>query len=631
MFTDVVGYTILSQRNEALALELLEEHRRQVRPFFPRYNGKEIKTMGDAFLVEFASALEAIRCAFDIQRSLNELNADRPLERRVYVRIGIHLGDVIHSGNDIHGDAVNIASRIESLAEPGGICVTEQVYDQTRNKFEFPFVALGRHELKNIQLLMKIYKIGLPWEKGEVAGSGLDKHRIAIMPLVNITGDSKDEYFTDGMTEELISAISNISELSVISRTSAMKFKGGGKTVGEIGRELKVGTLLEGSVRKSDDRIRITVQLIDVDDDKHIWSQNHDRKLGDIFSIQSEIAQRIADTLKVKLLAKEKDTIENRQTGNQEAYTLYLHGRYHWNKRTEEGLKKAVEYFKKAIEIDPSYAMAYSGIADSYFVQAEWYPRVETLRRAKEYAIRAVELNDKLPEAHTSLAAILFQWDWDWTGSEREFKTSIELNPNYPTARHWYAFLLEALGRFDEAISEIRRAEELDPLSLVIGAGAARVLMSSGKYDEALKQAKRLMEVEPNFYIAHLALGSTYASMKMYDQAIEEIRAALSLEPGSAFLKAFLGSYYGKAGRIDETKRILGELLELSKTSYVSSLQLAELYAVLGKEGQMFECLGRALEEHVVNLGYLRINPNFAQYRDDPRFANLMKRMGLYD
>jgi adenylate cyclase len=388
MFTDIVGYTSLSQKNEAYALRLLEEHRKLIRPSFPKHNGREIKTIGDAFLVEFASALEAVRCAFDIQQLLNELNVNRPEERRIQLCIGIHLGDVVRSKNDVHGDAVNVASRIEPLASPGGISITEQVYHQIKNKFEFPFVSLGKRNLKNVQDPVEVYRAVLPWETQARDEPNPEKRRIAVMPFTNISPDPRDEYFADGMTEELISTLSKIGELKVISRTSVMRYKGTSKNVGEIARELKMGSVLEGSARKAADDLRITAQLIDAESDEHLWSQDYDRRLENVFAIQKEIAQRVAETLKIQLLSSEMKEIGKKPTENTQAYELYLKGRFLWNKRSKEGVFEVMKLFREAIDIDPNYARAYSGLADAYSIAAsydlmDWFDGVA---KAKETA-----------------------------------------------------------------------------------------------------------------------------------------------------------------------------------------------------------------------------------------------------
>jgi len=465
MFTDIVGYTAMVQKNEANALRLLEEHRRVIRPFFPKHRGREIKTMGDAFLVEFPSALEAVRCAFNIQQFLHESNLGGPADRKVTLRVGVHLGDVVHSRNDVYGDAVNIASRIQPLAEPGGVSVTEQVLDQIKNKFEFPFSSLGKKELKNVSETIEVYKLVLPWQERSQP-SPSDKHRIAVMPFANMSRDPDDEYFAEGMTEELISSISNISGLSVISRTSVMKFKGGGKTVSEIGEELKVGTLLEGSVRKADNVVRITAQLIDVKTDQHLWSQKYDRELKNIFAVQSEIAKQVADSVRVRIIPPEMTRIERKPTENPDAYTLYLKGRYLWNKRGPEDMKKAAEFFERAIREDASFAPSYVGLADCLLVlRTNWGLDLDpNNEKARTMLDRAIGIDPALAEAHATMGMLL-EDIYHLREAERKYREAIDLKPGYVFAHMWLCNLLINQLRFNEAFDQVKMVLELDPLS----------------------------------------------------------------------------------------------------------------------------------------------------------------------
>ncbi len=632
VFTDMVGYTSLSQKNEALALELLEEHRRLLRPLFPKHNGREIKTMGDAFLVEFASALEALRCAFDIQQMLNELDVNRPPEKRILLRIGIHLGDVVHSKNDVQGDAVNVASRIEPLASPGGISITEQVYHQIRNKFEFPFVSLGQQNLKNVQDPVEVYRVVLPWEAQLGEEPILDKRRIAVMPFTNISPDPRDEYFADGMTEELISTLSRIGELRVISRTSAMRYKGTSKNVGEIARELRVGSILEGSVRKASDDLRITAQLIDTGNDEHLWSQDYDRRLENVFAIQKEIAQSVAEALKVRLLSGEKKSIEKKATGNTEAYTLYLKGRFYWNERMRDSNDKAVKCFEEAVKLDPNYAAAYSGLADCYLIYSDrgWLSPREAVPKGREYALRAIELDPRLAEAHASLG-LAFMHDWMWQEAEREYEKAIELNPSYASAYQWYGVHLWFAGRYEEAKERTERARELDPLSTVIEANLCHELLNLGKRDQAMEPFRRVAKLNPDSWQAHYLLSEIQLMDSKFEDSIFEAEKASALLKGNLGVKSQLGFVYGMGGRKDQADNILNELKEAGKNEYLPSGWVAGVLFSLGRSDEAFEYLDKAFEERSSSLFYFRNFPWFEKFRADPRWASLEKRIGLWN
>ncbi len=469
MFTDLVGYTALAQENESLALQILSEQRQILRAAFGRYGGTEVKTIGDGFLVEFSSALDAARCAVAIQSALRERNAASASAKSIQVRIGIHTGDVIHEGGDIQGDAVNVASRLEPLAEPGGVCISEPVYQLIRNKLESPVVSLGKVPLKNVELPMEVFKVVVtPWEKGSAdprpptipPGRPSQRCRVAILPMTNLSGPS-DEYFSDGLTEELISSICTVSGLRVISRTSAVKYKGTDKGLPEIGRELNVGSILEGSVRRAGRRVRISVKLIDVESDEHLWSQTYDRDLEDVFAIQTDIAQRVLEALKVSLLPAERQMIEKRPTTNIDAHDLYLKGRYHWHKGTEEELRAAIRLFERSVEIDPNYARAYVGLADCFIGLCDegCLDTKKAYDQIQPLVARALELDDRLPEAHATMAQLMQNYLWNWEAAETAFKRAIELNPNWAVVCHSYAVHLALRGRLSQAITEIKRAE----------------------------------------------------------------------------------------------------------------------------------------------------------------------------
>jgi len=631
MFTDIVGYSSLTQKNERLALELLEEHRKIVRPIITRHNGREIKTMGDAFLIEFGSALEATQCAIDIQKTLPDHNQQSTVERRVHLRIGIHLGDVLQRQSDVLGDAVNIASRIEPLAQPDGICISQQVYDQVRNKIDCSIEDLGPLQLKNIDYPISVYRILPSRENSEISQVSLDRKRIAVLPFLNISPDPKDEYFADGLTEELIARLSTISGLKVIARTSMMRFRGTAKSVGEIGKELKSGTVLEGSVRKAANRLRVTAQLIDATTEEHLWVQNYDRQLEDVFAIQTEVAQNVSDALETQLLREEREHIEKKPTGDIGAYTLYLKGRYYWNERSRDALEKAIKYFEEAIRRDPGFALAYAGLADSYIVLVDHghLPPSEGYPKAKQAATKALELDETLAEAHTSLANIL-SCQWDWLGAEEEFAKALRGNPSYATAHHWYSIHLGTLGRLDEGIRELKIAEELDPLSPMIHAYAGIVYFCARKYDIALAELDKALELDPNFVPAHANRVDVYLAKSMFEEALAELERVLPFfQPLSTAMRAEVGSVYAIAGRTEEAKRILRECEEASaheRAEDVNHRALAIIHLKLGNKDRALEWLEKAFEARTITPFLVKLSPYFDEITSDPRFDELMKK-----
>jgi len=631
MFTDLVGYTALTQRNEALAMQLLEEHRKLVRPFFSNHNGREIKTIGDAFLVEFASALEATRCAFDIQQSLNELNSGRSQDRSVMLRIGIHLGDVIHAENDVYGDAVNIASRIEPLASPGGICVSQQVYDQIKNKFEFPLSTLGGKNLKNVSESVEVYRVVLPWERKTESELSLEKNRIAVLPFANMSPDPNDQYFADGITEEIISIVSGISGLSVISRTSVMSYKGSTKKLGEIGRELDVGSILEGSVRKAGNRIRITAQLIDVAGDKHLWAQNYDRNLDDIFAVQSEIAEKVAGELKIRLVDSEKRTLEKKPTENTEAYTFFLRGRELLRQETEASLRQGITLFEKAIQLDPSFARAYVGMAECHLALAESGQDAygDSLSNAKAPLDRALALDPDLPEAHSCLSGLLFDMD-DVPRAEAEARKALELNPSLTESYRLLFELAGLRGDNEELVKQIEIAYRLDPLMPHYIWLMGHAYLYTGRGQEALEFWKKNEQLAP----AHTYRGMTeyYLTKGDIKKAKEFHAKFVKLEPThpwAMWMDGVLAAYEGDG----EKARLIVKKIEEAKMGPIAFNYIAYVYHALGDLDSYFEYMNKVVETHAAIPLILMHSPLLAKARTDPRYLELVekvrKRLGL--
>ena len=625
MFTDLVGYTALTQRNEALAMQLLEEHRRLVRPFFPKHNGREVKTIGDAFLVEFASALEATRCAFDIQQELHELNSGRSQDRRVLLRIGIHLGDVIYDQNDVYGDAVNIASRIEPLASPGGICVTQQVYYQIKNKFEFPLSTLGEKTLKNVSEPVEVYRVSLPWEKESESKPSLEKSRIAVLPFANMSPDPNDQYFADGITEEIISIVSGISGLSVISRTSVMGYKGTTKKLGEIGRELDVGSILEGSFRKAGNRIRITTQLIDVVGDKHLWAQNYDKTLDDIFAVQSEIAEKVAGELKIRLVDFEKKNLEKKPTENTEAYSNFLQGRELLREDTEASVRRAIGLFEKAIELDPMFARAHVGVAEchDWLSNSGCEPPDVSLATVKPLLERAIDLDPNLPEAHAALSAMFFSKD-DMPAMEAEARRALDLNPSLPET---YAMLSElaAIKRDpEEMVRQSELAYRLDPIRPRFIWQVGTAYLWTGREEEALELWKKTEQLAPAFTYRGM---TEYYLIKGNLEKAKEFHAKFEkLEPNPPRATSQGGIIAAMEGDKEKALSAIRKIDD-AKIGPLGFNYIAYIYHALGDLDSYFEYMNRALETHSLVPSTLMYSPLFAKARADPRYLELMEKM----
>jgi len=464
----------------------------------------------------------------------------------------------------------------------------------------------------------------------------VDRKSIAVLPFENMNKDERSEYFSDGITEDIITQLSKIQDLRVISSTSSMRYKKTDKTLKEIGEKLGVATILEGSVRQEGDDVRITAQLIDTNSDEHIWAETYDRKMTGIFAIQSDVAKQIALALRAKLTPAEKLLIEKKPTENLKAYNLYLKGHYFWNKRTEAGLKKAIQYFEEAINLDPHFALGYAGVADSYnllptYSSLHWkdaYPK------AKEAALKALSIDDSLAEAHTSLGMVKMEFDRDFEGAEREFKRSINLNPNLTTNRHWYAIYLMRRGRFDESIKEIKRAYSLDPLSLVINRAMGRIYYMARQYDKSIEALQRTIELDPAFNFAHFFLGKVYLQKFMYDKALEEFYREKDLSsPIEPVTEIYIGITFVKMGQQDKAQEVLLKAIETSKQTKRWDMAVPLLYFALGEKDQCFGWLERTRDrnykESFGQLFRFRYDPAFDDIRSDPRFTALLKKVGL--
>jgi adenylate cyclase len=630
MFTDMVGYSALAQADEAAAIAVLGRHNRLLRPIFPKFLGHEIKTVGDAFLVEFDSALDSVRCALEIQRVLHDYNESAPDEWKIRIRIGIHVGDVVETNGDVLGDAVNIASRIEALADPEGVCLTQQVYDQIQNKLSATFAKLSAVTLKNIRAPIAVYRVVQPWDtqpgEGPLLSPRAGRH-LAVLPLANISPDVHDEYFADGLTEELISVLSQIRDLSVIARTSVIPYKSAPKSVAQIGAELGVDSVLEGSVRKAGNHIRITLQLIDVATQRHIWASTYNREIDDVFAVQSDISARTAEALRLEFAKTERPRSRGAPTANLAAYDFFLRGLVAQRKPLGTGLTEAIRCYEQATKLDPDFAEAFAAWGELYVAAAgDFIPMQEVMPRARALAARALELDPESSDAYATLANIHFQFDHNWQLAEAEFGKAIALNPSNVTAHSFLGLMLLSLDRFDEARDSLRAAVRLDP------AGSHRATLAlidvfSGNYEAAIEYLEKVRDLEPSSVDPHIRLGLTYLTAGRRSDAIREADAPMigtddTDRQGLALLNALVG-------RPEAARSIVAEVERGEARSYTSATHLAILYAGLGEKGKALDLLEKDAREgdQVFWLYYGAVY--FDSIRDDPRFVALLRHYGL--
>ena len=668
MFTDMVGYSAVAQCSDVLALELLEEHRKLLRAEFANFGGREIKTIGDAFLVEFSSALNAANCAVEIQRVLAKRNHDVPSERQIEVRIGIHIGDIVHREEDVYGDGVNIASRIQALAEPGGICVSVDVERQIRNSFVACTKKLARADLKNIQLPMDLYRVVLPWEKANrpVLATAPRKNRtfaisililaivligaavwlwhghshavptsksVAVLPFVNMSAEKENEYLSDGITEDLCTALSQIHELHVPARTSSFAFKGTSGDIRKIGEQLHVATVLEGSVSKAGNKLRIAAQLVNVGDGYHLWAQSYDRDITDILQIRTDITQRVVDALKVQLGVDERQRLAKAPTETSEAYETYLLGRYELNKLTKAGFNRAVEHFRHALDIDPQFALASAGLAESFNSLGYWnfLPPNAAFPEAKRAAERALDIDPNLAEARSALGFVMYEYEWRYGDAERELAEAIRANPKSADARLWYAEFLTFMSRFAEAREELDRAQESDPLSVRFIVDLATWYFFQRQYEPAIAQLQKAIEMDPSNMLTHHFIAYVLLKMKRVPEAVAHIQRAIEL--GGAFTPEQIielkGTYETAGASAFFRKQAQFEQQLSESGTYRSSVLIAMAYAAADDRNEALSWLEKAVANHAAWLPELKLEPTYDAFRWDPRFTALLKKVGL--
>ncbi|HEY6626627.1 MAG TPA: tetratricopeptide repeat protein [Ignavibacteriaceae bacterium] len=629
MFTDMVGYTALMQENERQAKILRDKHRAVLEKLIFEHRGQILQYYGDGTLSIFGSAIEAAICASKIQQELQN-------EPKVPLRIGIHAGDVVYDDEGVYGDGVNIASRIENMAVPGSVLVSDKINDELKNQKEINSLFLGRYELKNVKDPVKLYAIKtdgiiVPTPEQLEGKSAISENSIAVLPFINLSADKDNEYFSDGMTEELLNALAKVDGLLVTSRTSSFAFKGKNSDIREIGKTLGVKTVLEGSVRKYGNRVRVTAQLINSENGYHKWSETFDRDLKDIFEVQDEIANSIVDQLKKTInIHKPTKHLVNVPTENIEAYNLYLKGLFNWNKWSPDFVFKAIKYFEDALAIAPDFSLAYSRLSACYiFLGAAGFMLTEVAySKAKEYANKSSEIDSSHIDAQITMGMIKYFNDWDWVGAEKCFLKALEINPNSAETHQYYALLLTTLGYHKKALKQCEFAYQIDPLSAPISYSLSYVYYNNNQPENAIAQQKKTIELDPDFGDAWNSMAWMYLRSNQYEKAIEIFNKILN-DPTN-IMKATSGLSYAYA-KLGQTERAF-EFISKTETSgsdhLTVDLELAIVYTGLGELDKAIDSLHKAVDKRVGGLNF--INGKFwKELHDYPRFKEILKRMNL--
>ncbi|MES1218292.1 MAG: adenylate/guanylate cyclase domain-containing protein, partial [Bacteroidota bacterium] len=636
MFADIMGYTALMQDDETFAMQLRYKFKTNLEEEVNAHFGRILEFRGDGAMCCFNSTIEAVKAALKLQVTMQT-------EPTVPLRIGMHTGDVIFEENNIYGDGVNIASRMESFALAGSILISGKAYDDIKNQKDIKAVSLGKYILKNVKEPVEIFAISHPGiitpdstslhGKGEkvIEKKSVEKS-IAVMPFVNMSNDPEQEYFSDGVTEEILNSLAHLKDLRVAARTSSFYFKGKNIDLREIGNKLNVRTVLEGSIRKQGNKLRVTAQLINVEDGFHLWSERYDKNMDDLFTIQDEIALAITEKLKITLLEEEREILYQKPTENKEAYDLYLKGRFYINKRGPS-INKGLQYFQQAADIDPSFTLAYVGIADAYAILAFYgmmHPH-EAMPKAKIFAEKALQLNPLLAEAFTTLAFITTFYDWNWAEAKIQFLDIFKINSNYALAHYWYSYFLSIIeGNNDEAIKVAKKAVEvLEPLVPISHHVLSIMYINAGKFEDAITESKIAIELDPNSFPGYRGLGIGLAGLNQYDKAIEALKSAVLFSARHPWSLVELSWVYYLNKNETETKRILDELLFRSESEYISGLFLCGA-AFFNKDiEKAFQFLDKAFEERDGSLPFINVWPLCSFMRTDPRFKPYLSKLNF--
>jgi TolB-like protein/class 3 adenylate cyclase len=631
MFTDIVGYTALMGDDEKSAFDLLNQSRELQKPEIQKYGGKWIKELGDGVLASFSTVTEAVSCACSIIKACEQIPG-------LKLRIGIHQGEVIFENDDVFGDGVNIASRLQALAPIGGIYISESVYKNVVNKKQINTKYVRQEVLKNVRDPVQIYEVitGSFESSSESTTKKTNKKlekSVAVLPFVNMSNDPDQEYFSDGMAEEIINSLNQLKDLKIAGRTSSFQFKGKNIDLREIGEKLGVTTVLEGSVRKQGNRLRITAQLINVEDGFHLWSEKYDRNLDDIFAIQDEIALSITEQLKVTLLQKDHELITKSYTQNAEAYELYLKGRFHISRRGAS-IITGLEFFKHAISLDPNYALAYSGysFANILYAAYNYLPGRQIMNEIKQAAEAAKRLDPSLGEAYGALGYYYSCVEINWIESKKCFLKAIELDPKYVQARSIYSlhYLAWGEGKFNEAEQQGLTAIKLEPLSAIDHADLAWVLHTAGRFEESLVYAKAGVDLDGNSFLSHRLWALCCLSLKLYQKAIEILTHLLTISNRHQHALNVLIWAYCCVENFEEARKLLNELKDRSAIEYIAGTYLGISYAYLGDLDTAFDCLENAFRDHDPMLTQIKFSPIVPHaLKNDVRFLNLISKLAF--
>jgi adenylate cyclase len=641
---DIAGYSRLMGRDDSRTLAALKAHRRElIDPKIAEYGGRIVKTTGDGLLLEFPSVVEAVRCAVDVQRGMIHRNGDVPTDQRIDYRIGINVGDIIVDGGDIYGDGVNIAARLESLAEPGGICVSAIVRDQAHLDPSIEFTDFGEQHVKNIERPIRVFRLSVRAAGAKATSAGAARSKelpsIAVLPFINHSHDEGDEYFSEGLSDELLNVLAKIRGLRVVARSSAFTFKGKNATVAEVGRVLNVATVLEGSVRKSGNRMRISVQLVKAPDGYHLWSESYDRTLEDIFAVQDDIAQSVVKELRRALLGEAADTTAEEKANDAvaaaakgratdpEAHRLLLQARYFAERNTREDTARSIAYLKEALAKDQGFAIAWAELGAMYTREADrsWAPVVEGYGQAREAATRALALEPELAEGYVTLGNIQMTYDWDWRGAEASCRRALALAPGSALVLRGAATVIGWLGHLEEAIELCQHALAQDPLSAVAYNRLANNLHRSGRLTEADTAYRKALELAPHRSGTPERLALNLLAQGRGEEALAEVQQ----EPEGWVRLYALAIIYHVADRHSESEAALQELIRRHEGD--SAYQIAEVYAARSEVDLAFAWLERAYVQRDPGLSEVRIDPLFCSLHDDPRWGAFLHKMGFPD